>query len=118
VEGEVVRDLLAPVRARRSGPHRIELTLERPNVALRLLRSLAGSKLLEHHAHRKDGQELLVVDRPDTGSAERLRLDEPQELEVAERLADRCLARSELACQPRLDEPLARLEVAAKDALE
>ena len=79
---------------------------------------LAGSELLEHRPDRKHRQQLRVVDGAHSGAAERLGLDEAQELEVAERLADGRLARAELARQPRLDEALSRLKVAAEDPFE
>ena len=118
VEREVVRDLRPPVGERSGGAHGVELAFERAHVAPGLLRRLASAEFLERHADGEHGQELLVVHGPYPRSAEGLGLDEPQQLEVAQRLAHGRLARAELACEARLDEPLPRLEVAPKDALE
>ena len=65
-----------------------------------------------------DLDQLGLAEAADAGAAERLRLDEPQQLEVAQRLPDGRLARAELVRDPRLDEPLARLQLAAHDPLE
>ena len=118
VECEVGGDLRSPVPARRRTPHLRDLPLERANVSLDLHRSLAGSKLLEHCPHREHRQQLRVVDGAHPGASKRLRLDEAKELEIAEGLAYRRLARAELPREPCLDEPLAGLELAAQDALE
>jgi hypothetical protein len=61
---------------------------------------------------------MLVVDRSHACAAEGLGLDQPQELEVAQRFANRRLARSELPREAGLHEPLPGLQLAAKDALE
>ena len=65
-----------------------------------------------------DLDQLLLVEHADARAAERLRLDEAEQLEVAQRLAHRRLARAELLRDPRLDEPLARLELTARDPLQ
>jgi hypothetical protein len=118
VKGEVVRDLRPPVGTPGRSAHGVELDLERADVTLGPLGRLARAELLERHPNGKHGQELLVVHRPHARPAERLGLDEPQELEVAKRLADGRLARPELAREPRLDQSLARLEVPAEYALQ
>jgi hypothetical protein len=51
-------------------------------------------------------------------SPEGLGLDQAEALEIAQRLAHRGLARSELPREARLDEPLARLQLPAEDPLE
>ena len=89
--------------------HRLELDLERRDVALEVLRREPGRELLERRAHRVDLDHLLLVEHANARAAERLRLDESQQLEVAQRLAHGRLARAELLRDPRLDEPLARL---------
>ena len=113
VLGERVR----VVRAHRLA-HRLELDLERGHVALELLRREPRGELLERGANRVDLDQLLLVDHAHARAAKRLRLDEPQQLEVAQRLAHGRLARAELLRDPRLDEPLARLELAARDPLQ
>jgi hypothetical protein len=77
VKGDVVRDLRAPVPVRGGRAHRVELALEWRDLSIDQSRSLACRHVLEGCAHGKDGQELRVVHRPDTGSADRLGLDEP-----------------------------------------
>jgi hypothetical protein len=115
---EIVRDLRPPVGARGRCAHLVELALERADVAASLLGRLARTELFESHAHREHRQKVLVGDGTNACTAERLGLDEPQQLEVPERLAHGRLARAELAREARLDEPLARLEVSPEDALE
>ena len=118
MEGDVVRGLRPPVLTGCRVSHRLQLALERADVAAGLPGGLPRGETLEGGAHRKDRQELRVVDRAHSRTAKRLGLDESQELKVAERFAHRRLARAELACQASLDKPLSRLELAAQDALE
>ena len=79
---------------------------------------LPRGELLEGGADGECGQKICVVDRTNPGAAERLGLDQPQELKIPQRLAYRRLARTQLPRKPGLDQPLARLQLAAKDALE
>ena len=118
MEGDVVLDEAVHVASARRGPHRLELGLQHLDLAVELLRRLLRRELLEDGADGVDLDQLGLAEAPDTGAAERLRLDEPQELEVAERLAHGRLARAELGRDPRLDEPLAGLELPAHDAVE
>src|SRR5262249_33739472 len=67
---------------------------------------------------RVDLGELLLRHLADSRPAERLRLDEAQHLEVAQRLADGSLARAQLLRDARLDEPLARRVGPVEDPLE
>src|SRR5207249_4199062 len=98
--------------------HRRDLGLERREIAVQADRGLARGHLLERGPDRVDLDELVLADRPDARAAERLRLDEAEQLEVAERLPDRRLARPELLRDPRLDEPVPRRVLAAQDPLE
>jgi hypothetical protein len=79
---------------------------------------LAGGELLERGTDGEDREQLRVVDGANSSAAERLGLDEPQQLQVSECLANRRLARSELARQPGLDETFSRLELPPQDSLE
>ena len=118
VERDVVlRERVRVVAAHRLA-HRLELLLERGHVPLEPLGREPGGELLERGAHREDLDHLLLVEHAHARAAEGLRLDEPQELEVAQRLAHGRLARAELLRDPRLDEPLARLELPARDPLQ
>ena len=67
--------------------HRLELGLERRHVAREIDRREPGGELLEGGPHRIDLDQLLLVEDPDAGATERLRLDEAQQLEVAQSLA-------------------------------
>ena len=60
----------------------------------------------------------LLGERDDRAAQPRAALDEPEGLEVAQRLADRRLARAELGRDPRLHEPLTGGVLAGRDALE
>ena len=97
---------------------RVELCLERRDVAVEPMGGEAPGELLEHRAHGEDLEEVVVGDLAHTGAAKRLRLDEAQQLEVTQRLAHRRLARAELGCDPRLDEQVAGPQLTTKDALE
>ena len=88
------------------------------DVAVEPLRRLLRRELLEHGAHGVDLDQLGLAEPAHARAAKRLRLDEPQQLEIAQRLAHRRLARAELVRDARLDEPLARLQLAADDAVE
>jgi hypothetical protein len=118
VERDVVADELVEILSFGGRAHRLDLPLEERDVAVEALRRLPGGELLEHRPHRVDLDQLGFAERAHARASERLGLDHPQELEVAERLADRRLARAELGSDPRLDEPLARLEVTADDPVE
>jgi hypothetical protein len=54
VEREVVRDLSAPVARRRGRPHRLHLSLEKIDVAVRVPSRFPRGELLERHPHRED----------------------------------------------------------------
>ena len=98
--------------------HGLELDLERGDVTLEVLRRQPGRELLERGAHGVDLDQLLLVEHAHAGAAERLRLDESQQLQVAQRLAHGRLARAELLRDPRLDETLPRLQLATHDPLQ
>ena len=83
--------------------------LELRHVARETLGGELGRELLERGADRVDLDQLVVAEDSDTGAAERLGLDQAEQLEVAQRLPYRRLARPELLRDPGLDEPLARL---------
>ena len=117
VERDIVRDLRAPVGGGSSLPHRLELAVECAHVA-GVSGRLAGCELLERRPDGKHRQQLRVVDGTHARATKRLRFDEAQELEIAERLAHGRLARAELARQPRLDQALSRLELPPQDPFE
>ena len=114
VEGDVVLRERIRVVAPHGLAHRLELDLERRYVARELLGRKPSGKLLQRRAHRVDLDQLLLVEDADARAAERLGLDEPQQLEIAQRLAHGCLTRPELLRDPRLDEALAGLELTAR----
>ena len=99
VEGDVVLDERGDVAALRRGAHRLDLALEHRHVPAEALRRLLRRELLERGAHRVHLDELGVAERADARPAEGLGLDQPQQLEVAQRLAHRRLARPELAAR-------------------
>ena len=113
-----MRELAPPVAADGCGTHLLDLTLERRDVAVRLPCGLPRRQLLERPPYGEHREQLLVAYRAHPGSAERLRLDESQQLEVAQRLPHGRLARAELAGNACLDQALARLQLSAKDAFE
>ena len=118
VEGDVVADEGVHVSSPGCGTHLLELLFEERHVAVETLRRLLRGKLLEHRADGVDLDQLVIAERTHPRAAERLRLDHAQELEISQRLAHGRLARAELARDAGLDEPLARLELSADDALQ
>src|SRR5262249_17390165 len=121
-DGAVKRDvpckLCSGVPRLRRREHLLDLGLEGGDVTVQAPGRLLRGKLLERRADREDLEQILVGDTADTGATERLRLDEIEELEVAESLPNGRLARAQLLCDPRLDQTVARLQLAAQDALE
>ena len=118
MERDVVGDLRSPVFAGGSVSHGFELQVEISDLAVCVTRGLARGELLERGSDGEHREQLRVVDCANSSPSERLGLDEPQQLQVTERLAHGRLARPELARQSCLYETRARLELPAENALE
>jgi hypothetical protein len=98
--------------------HRLQLGLERLDLAVEPNGRLPRGHLLDRRTYGVDLDQLPVGDLADARPAERLRLDEAEELQVAQGLPDRRLARAQLLGDARLDETLARPVAAAQNPLE
>ena len=108
-----------PVVVAGGGAHRLEVAAELGDVRVGQARD--GQPAAERLERRADGvglEDLAPRRAPDAGAAERRDLDDAERLEPAERLADRGLARPELAGDLGLDDPRIRRVVAVEDAVE
>jgi hypothetical protein len=117
VEGDVVADEAAQVAVHRGRAHGVDLRTQRRRGAGQPLGRELGGELLEYGAHRVALGDLVGAHRPHAGAAKGLGLDQPQDPELAQRLAHRRLADAELLGYAQLDDALARLVVALDDAL-
>ena len=64
-----------------------------------------GGDAFERRPNRVDFEQFVGSDAAHPGTAKRRIDDEPEQRQVAQRLADRRLAHAELLRQPRLDDP-------------
>ena len=94
------------------------MPLELLDIAVELQRGESDGDLLDGRPDGKDLDHLGAGDGSYPRSAKRLRFDESENLELAQCLPHRNLARLELLRQPGFDEPLARLVDTGQDALE
>ena len=110
-------DEAVQVAVHRGRTHRVDLGVQWRGGAGEPLGCELGGELLQYGTHRVALGDLVGAHRPHSCAAEGLGLDEPQDLELAQRLAHRRLADTELLGDPQLDDALARLVVALDDAL-
>ncbi len=108
MEREVVPDQPARSPARAASRIASSSASSRPTSPRELAARAAGREIVERGAHAVDVEHVLLAEAAHARAAERLGLDQPQQREVAQRLAYGRLARAELLRDARLDERRAR----------
>src|SRR5262249_9571669 len=102
----------------RHAAHRVEKLLELPQSRRAYPhRSFPRGQPFEDRADRIELQQFLSQDLPDNCAAKRRTLNEPKDVEIAQRFAYRRLTDGELFGDARLDDPIARSEAAVEDVV-
>src|SRR5918993_53433 len=116
---EIRLDGAAVIAARRGGAHRREESFEFfQRRLIDALSRVARGKTFEDRPDRIELHELLDRNLTDDSAAKRGADDEPEQVEVAERLSNRCLTDAELLRDAHLDDALARCELAIEDVFD
>ena len=118
VKGQLAFGKARHVAAPRGAAHAIELDLQAAHVAAEPSRGRAGGHVLQGGADEADLGQLAGRDLPHAGAPERLGHDEPQQLELTQRLPHGGLADTELLRHTDLDDPLPGRVGAVENALD